>query len=169
MPDQLPHRLVSLLPNLRRFALDLTGSTADADDLVQAACERALVNAASWRPDSRLDSWLFRIMQNLWIDWRRRVERRGEHMEVGMAAESSLALGGLALDGALLAERRADLARIGRALDEIPQLQRHVLMLTCVQGLTHQECAGLLNIPIGTVMSRLSRARESLHRRLDCP
>lgn len=164
MQDQLPHRLVSLLPCLRRFALDLTGSAADADDLVQAACERALVNATSWRPDSRLDSWLFRIMQNLWIDWRRRVARRGEHMEVGAAADPALTL-----DGALMAERRADLARIARALDEIPRLQRHVLMLTCVQGLTHQECAGILNVPIGTVMSRLARARESLHRRLDPP
>lgn len=162
MPDQISHRLVCLLPSLKRFALDLTGSAADADDLVQAACERALVNAASWRPDSRLDSWLFRIMQNLWIDGRRRMERRGEHMEVGSVTDAALAL-----DGALVAERRADLARIARALDDIPHLQRRVLMLTCVQGLTHQECAGLLKIPIGTVMSRLARARESLHRRLN--
>jgi RNA polymerase sigma factor, sigma-70 family len=164
MPDTLPHRLVALLPHLRRFAFTLTGNAADADDLVQAACERALVNAASWRVDSRLDSWLFRIMQNLWIDLRRRAERRGEHVEVGSIADAAFAV-----DGALAAERHADLSHIARALRQMPEMQRHVLMLTCVRGLTHQECAGLLNIPIGTVMSRLARARENLHRRLDTP
>lgn len=159
MRDPLRHSLVEQLPHLRRFALELTGSAADADDLVQEACERALLNAQSWQPGTRLDSWMCRIIQNLWIDSRRRAGRRGEHLEI---AQLDAAVPALQTRPA--AETRSDLAQVERVLRQMPEAQRSVLMLTCIQGLSHRECATVLNIPIGTVMSRLARARESLHR-----
>ena len=74
--------LVALLPRLRRFARGLTGSVDDADDLVQAACERAVLRFGQWTEGTRLDSWVYRIMQNIFLDERRRVQRHSRHLEL---------------------------------------------------------------------------------------
>ena len=82
MAEDVRAQLIALLPRLRRFALGLTGSRDDADDLVQAACERALNRLHQWEPDTRLDSWMFRIVKTIWIDQWRSQKARGEHVDL---------------------------------------------------------------------------------------
>jgi RNA polymerase sigma-70 factor (ECF subfamily) len=149
--------LVALLPRLRRFACGLAGSIDRADDLVQAACERALVSRRQFEPGSRLDSWMYRIVQNLWID-RLRSEgrwRTGDEHELDDLPADDMA-------GAV--EARIELAAVRRAIDMLPPDQRLVLMLVTVESRSYREAADILAIPIGTVMSRLSRARLALTR-----
>lgn len=160
MTDAFRHELVLLVPRLRRFAFTLTGSRADADDLVQSACERALKNVGRFEPGTRMDSWMYRIVQNLWIDNRRRHAVRGRTVE---PEDAGLSDGGLA---AREPEDRMTLARVRTAVATLPEPQRAVLALVAVEGLSYREAAETLDVPIGTVMSRLSRAREALHREL---
>jgi len=152
--------LVRLVPRLRRFALGLCGSGADADDLVQAACERALKNEDAFIAGTRMDSWMYRIVQNLWLDARRRGKVRGTAVDPG---EASLHDGG---KGARAAEDRVTLARVFGELERLPDGQRAVLTLIAVEGLSYREVAEVLEIPVGTVTSRLVRAREALALRL---
>lgn len=149
--------LVQLLPRLRRFAFSQTRSVQDADDLVQAACERALSRLDQFQPDSRLDSWMFTIMRNIWIDNVRSRSRRPEFADTEAAEE--------AVDHTLLAvqtEARSDLRRISGEMAKLPPEQLSVLTLVVMDGKSYQEASELLGVPIGTVMSRLSRARAKL-------
>lgn len=152
--------LVRLVPRLRRFALGLCGNRADADDLVQAACERALRNEDAFVAGTRMDSWMYRIVQNLWLDARRRGKVRGTAVDPG---EAGLHDGG---KGARAGEDRVTLARVFGELERLPDAQRTVLTLVAVEGLSYREVAEVLDIPIGTVTSRLVRAREALALRL---
>lgn len=148
--------LVDLVPRLRRFAYALTGSGDAGDDLVQAACERALRHADQFRPGTRMDSWMYRIIQNLWLDARRRQKVRGTPVDPDRAELS---------DGGQSARRMDDrltLARIRTAVDRLPDDQRAVLVLVAIEGLNYREAAEVLDLPMGTVMSRLSRARSRL-------
>jgi len=149
-------RITDLLPRLRRFAYGLTRSRADADDLVQAALERALTRLDQWEPGTRLDSWLYRIVQNLWIDERRARQRRG--VEVG-AEEAPEIVGE---DGRVTAERRLLIEDTHRAVEALPDEQRAVLVLVSIEGVPYAEAAKILDVPIGTVMSRLARARRAV-------
>lgn len=149
--------IVALLPRLRRFARALTRSVEEADDLVQDACERALARAHQFIPGSRLDSWLFRIVQNRWLDRCR--ERRTAGRPV--AVEEAFDLAGS--DGRASGEARLLMGRLVDALDTLSAEQRLVLVAVCVEGLSYREAAELLEVPIGTVMSRLARARARLH------
>lgn len=148
--------LIALLPRLRRFACGLSGSVDDGDDLVQSACERALSRMDQFAPGTRLDSWMFRIVQNVWIDRRRGAKRRGTVVPV----ESIDDLPGA--DGVREVEARIELAQVRRAVGDLPDEQREVLMLVTVDGMSYREAATTLDIPIGTVMSRLARARLAL-------
>jgi len=148
--------MVALLPRLRAFALALTRSGEAADDLVQGACERALRGLDGYRAGTRLDSWLFRILHNLWIDGHRRRRPEVPLDEPGLEA----ALAGE--DGRASLEARSTLAATRRAIALLPEEQRAVLVLVCVEDLSYRETAAVLGIPIGTVMSRLSRARQAL-------
>lgn len=162
MTQQIRAELVALLPRLRRFAYGLTGSLDEGDDLVQSACERALARLHQFRPGTRLDSWMYRIVQTLWIDrWRVRQLRR----ESGGGAEEieALAVG----DARKEMDSRLSLATVRRAVARLPEEQRAVLVLVCVEGQSYKAAAGILGIPIGTVMSRLARARLALGRALD--
>jgi RNA polymerase sigma-70 factor (ECF subfamily) len=150
--------LVRIVPKLRRFACSLTGSLADADDLVQAACERALRNQESFQPGTRMESWMYRIIQNLWLDEHRRRTVRGVAVDPEAA---NLTDDG---HGARTPEDRLMLARVRAAMAELPEEHRAVLALVAVEGLSYRETAEVLDVPIGTVMSRLSRAREALLR-----
>jgi RNA polymerase sigma-70 factor (ECF subfamily) len=152
--------LVRLVPRLRRFALGLCGSRADADDLVQAACERALKNEDAFIAGTRMDSWMYRIVQNLWLDTRRRGKVRGTAVD---PVDAGLHDGG---KGARTAEDRLMLARVFGELDRLPEGQRAVLTLVAIEGLSYREVAEVLEIPVGTVTSRLVRAREALALRL---
>jgi len=156
MSDRFRRDLVTLVPKLRRFAYSLTGNRQDADDLVQAACEKALRNMAQFAEGSRMDSWLYRIIQTLWIDDRRKAQRRGSVVD---PEEAYLSDEGKA---ASLPEDRMMLARTRAAMAALPEGQREVLALVAIEGMSYREAADTLDIPVGTVMSRLSRAREAL-------
>ncbi|WP_137392345.1 sigma-70 family RNA polymerase sigma factor [Rhodoligotrophos defluvii] len=153
--------MVALLPRLRAFALALSRSRTDADDLVQAACERALSSLSTYREGTNFDAWMMRILRNLWIDGYRR--RKGEvliditdpvHDPVGQ-------------DGRVATEARMALNSVRQAIETLPEEQRAVLVLVCVDGLSYRDAAHVLDAPIGTVMSRLARARASLANALE--
>ncbi|MGH6719880.1 MAG: RNA polymerase sigma factor [Alphaproteobacteria bacterium] len=157
--DKTTHdALIALLPRLRRFAYGLSGSVDEGDDLVQAACERALTRMHQFEPGTRLDSWMFRIVQTLWIDRRRSQQRRG----VSVPIEDIGDLPGT--DGVRDVEAKHELAQVRRAVGGLPDEQREVLILVTVDGMSYREAAATLDIPIGTVMSRLARARLALGR-----
>ncbi len=160
MTERFRYDLVALVPKLRRFAFSLAGNRQDADDLVQAACEKALRNMGQFREGTRMDSWMYRIVQTLWIDDRRRAKVRGAQVDPGHAHLSD---GG---KSASLPESRMMLAQARAAMADLPEPQRAVLSLVAIEGLSYKETADVLEIPIGTVMSRLSRARETLMPRL---
>ena len=150
--------LVDLLPRLRRFARALAGQPDRADDLVQAACEKALTKSHQWRPGTRLDSWMYRILQTTWLDDRRASAFRLSHLE-------EVDIDSVADHGAVRRlEARTTLAAVRQAVRALPDPQRAVLGLVCVEGLSYREAADVLGVPVGTVMSRLARARLSLDR-----
>jgi RNA polymerase sigma-70 factor (ECF subfamily) len=156
-----PRKLLGqFTPRLRRFAQTLTRSQADADDLVQSTFERALVCLEQWEPGTRLDSWLYRIAQNLWIDQRRAAQLRGPFE----GADAAMQLMGE--DGRELSERQLMIRDAMRALAELPEDQQAVLALVSIEGLPYGEAAKVLGIPIGTVMSRLARARRAIAARV---
>jgi len=156
MPAAIGQELVALLPRLRRFALVLCRSQALADDLVQGACERALANAGSWTPGTRFDAWMFRILRNHWIDHLRRMKVEGMTEDV----ETHTQLVGDPGEAPILS--KLALTEVQRAIDTLPHEQREVLVLVCGEDLTYREAADILNVPVGTVMSRLARARKRL-------
>jgi RNA polymerase sigma-70 factor (ECF subfamily) len=147
--------LAALLPRLRRFAMVLTGSVADADDLTQAALERALTRQRQFQAGTRLDSWVFRIAQNLWIDQARARKSRGPQAELDEAQDTRKD------------EDMAGRIDIARTISALPEDQRTVVGLILVEGWSYQEAATMLGAPIGTVMSRLSRARERIKAALE--
>lgn len=153
--------MAELLPRLRRFARGLTGSSSDADDLVQAACERALRARHQYTEGTRLDSWLYRIVQTTWIDMTRGDRRRAAHLE------------GLSHDAQHAAVAPPDahahltLSAVRRAVAALPEDQRALVLLVCVEGLTYRQAAETLDLPLGTVMSRLARGRATLKRLIE--
>ena len=156
MDGRFQRDLVALVPQLRRFAYALTGSRDAGDDLVQSGCERALTNVGRFQAGTRLDSWMYRIIQNLWLDDRRRAQVRGTTVDPDMVAISD---GGL---GARRAEDRMTLEQVRLLVADLPEEQRLVLALVAIEGRSYREVAEMLDLPIGTVMSRLSRARARL-------
>lgn len=162
MEIDLRASLAALLPRLRRFGLALTGSATDADDLVQNACERVLRRGEQLREQSRLDAWIYGIMRNLWIDETRfRKVRRHDDMDAAANVVGD--------DGEQVAHGQLTLKAVRQTMASLPAEQRTVLMLVCVDGLRYAEVAEVLGIPIGTVMSRLARARQDLRDRLQEP
>ena len=160
--DQTRSEIAAMLPRLRRFARALTGQAADADDIVQIAVERALTRLDQFQPGTRLDSWMYRIVQNLWIDQRRARQARPE---AGMepADLAALAVG----DAERELDSRLVLANVQRVVTALPEEQRAVLLLVCVEGQSYKAVADVLEIPLGTVMSRLARARLAVGRALE--
>ncbi len=153
-------QLIAALPRLRRFARGLTGSTVEADDLVQAACERALARRHQFEEGTRFDSWMFRIVQTIWIDQIRARTVRKEESETGEARLGS--------DEAVRrVEARLALGEVRRAVDRLPPDQRAALLLVTVEGLSYREAAEVAQVPVGTIMSRLARARLALQAQLD--
>ena len=156
MQADIGARLVALLPRLRRYALMLCRSPAAADDLVQGACVRALANAESWTPGTRFDAWTFRILRNHWIDGLRRDEHRGDMVELTQVNDI------VGDTGEPQAMARLQLSDVKRAIDALPGDQREALLLVCVEDLSYREAADVLSVPIGTIMSRLARARKRI-------
>jgi len=157
MPEEDPRaQIISLLPRLRRFAHGLTRDGQQADDLVQSACLKALERWHQYQADTSLASWMFRIVQTTWLDEYRARQRHKTD------ADSDAIPDQMGEDGRQVVERRSELRAVRSALLRLPQDQREVLMLVTVDGLTYQEAAQALDIPAGTVMSRLARARIKL-------
>jgi RNA polymerase sigma-70 factor (ECF subfamily) len=156
----LSEQLIELIPRLRRFACGLSGSMDRGDELVQIACERLLKGHERLRPDTRLDSWLYRVIRNLHIDAVRAesVRERGAEQLRLAAVPSSLPVN--SLDSHLM------LHEVQAAMQELSQDHREALMLICVEGLSYREAAEVLGVPMGTVTSRLLRARQALLKRL---
>lgn len=154
----LQDQLRDLLPRMRRFAFRLTRNAGSADDLVQTTLERALSRWGTRRDDEALQPWLFSILYRQFIDAHRRARRQmalldrfslDQHVEHPSAEREVLAQSMLA------------------ALEQLPPEQRSLLLWVSVEGLAYEEVADMLQVPIGTVMSRLSRARQALRRLCD--
>ncbi len=152
--------IVALLPRLRRFARSLTGNAADADDVVQIALERSLRNLEQYQPGTRLDSWMFRVVKNAWIDEIRSRRRRDR---IFAPSEEGDAIGDAS---AQTLEARRRLTEVEAAMQELPEEQRLVIALICVEGLSYAEASQVLDVPVGTLSSRLTRGRETLLARL---
>ena len=152
--------LLELLPRLRRFAHALSRDRADADDLCQAAVEKALRAREQWVPGTRMDSWMYRIMRNTWIDTARARRRAAETF---VAEEAGAAVGD---DGDRAMEARAELRQVMAAMGTLPDEQREAVALVLIEGLAYKEAAAVLGVPMGTLTSRLVRGRQALMARL---
>ena len=159
----LRQTLPAVLPRLRRFARTLTRNVHDADDLAQIALERALVHAAQWRAlppgataeqiEAAVRSWMFGIMKNAWID-NRRAQQRERAVVTGDDRMGDVADG----SHSALEHRLA----IAAALERLPEEQRLAVSLVLIEGLSYKEAAEIMQVPVGTLTSRLSRGREAL-------
>jgi RNA polymerase sigma-70 factor (ECF subfamily) len=153
MPQNVHDEIVALLPRLRRFARNLARNPHDADDVVQIAVERALKKLDQWRSDARLDSWMFKIVRNAWID---ELRARGRRDKIFLAAAEGDHVGEATMDA------QAELMSVQSAMARLPEEQRAAISLVVVEGLPYKEAAEVLDIPIGTLTSRLARGREAL-------
>jgi RNA polymerase sigma-70 factor (ECF subfamily) len=162
MDHDVRRELVSLLPRLRRFAYALSGSLDEAEDIVQSACEKALARSHQFERGSRLDSWMFQIVRTTWIDKVRYRRRRDTTSDPEM-------LENLRFDARIeeQTEAREQLAIIRKQIATLSEDQRIVLGLVTVDGMSYQEAAEMLGVPIGTIMSRLARARRKLAEVID--
>ena len=158
--QNIQEQIVALLPRLRRFARNLTRNPHDADDAVQIAVERALSRLDQWHRDARLDSWLFKILRNAWID---EVRSRGRGAKIFMAEEHGEHVGEASMD------REIDRWTAETALMRLPEDQRLAVSLVLVEGMSYKDAADVLEVPIGTLTSRLARGREALQDMLKLP
>mgnify|MGYP003350075929 CR=1 FL=1 len=152
--DDFGERVTACILRLRRYARALTGDSLTADDLVQDTLERALVKRHLWRPDSDLRAWMFTIMHNVFVNQVR--SRTLEAMAPPAHLDDSL------LDIAAPASSvdLLDISDLDSALQRLPAEQREVLLLIGLEELSYADAAATLGVPIGTIMSRLYRARE---------
>ena len=155
--EDLRNEIIAMLPRLRRFARTLARDPHDADDLVQITVERALGRADQFHMDSHLAGWLFGIMRNAWID-----ECRSRRIREPLHApqEAAEAVGDPA------AGSQIELLCVQDALFQLPEEQRLAVSLVLIEGFAYKEAAGIMNVPIGTLTSRLSRGREALQQML---
>ena len=153
MPHTFHEELVALLPRLRRFARNLTRSPHDADDLVQIAVERAITRADQRQPDQRLDGWMFKIVRNAWID---EMRSRGRRDKIFVDSEAGEHVGIETI------ERQTTLMSVQAAMLRLPDDQRIAVSLVLIEGLPYKDAAAVLEVPIGTLTSRLARGRETL-------
>jgi RNA polymerase sigma-70 factor, ECF subfamily len=152
-PAEISNEMVELLPRLRRFARSLSRNQHDADDLVQSVVERAWRHLDQLKPGANLGSWMFGIMKNAWIDDRRAKSRRGE---VQLPEDSG--------EHPAISPQDANtgLWAISEAMDKLPEEQRLAVALVLVEGMSYKEASTLLEIPMGTLTSRLARGRTAL-------
>ena len=143
------------IPRLRRYACALTRNAEMGDDLVQETLVRALAKRHLWQPGTNLRAWLFTIMHNQNVNLVRRNLREGS---VESLSELSDKLAGTTSDPIV----RRQLCELEHAIDDLPIEQRQVILLIGLEGMNYAEAAAVINVPVGTVRSRLSRAREAL-------
>jgi RNA polymerase sigma-70 factor, ECF subfamily len=152
-PAEISNEMVELLPRLRRFARSLSRNQHDADDLVQSVVERAWRHLDQLKPGANLGSWMFGIMKNAWIDDRRAKSRRGEVQLPEDSGEHP---------AISPADANTGLWAISEAMDKLPEEQRLAVALVLVEGMSYKEASTLLEIPMGTLTSRLARGRTAL-------
>ena len=157
MTDQIRRQIVELLPRLRRFACALAGDLDRGDDLVQETCVRALSRLDQFEAGTRLDSWMYRIAQNIWLDRARALKVRGEVIDIDSAHDLA------GDDGRNVTESRLTLSALDHAIGRLPPDQSILIALVCIDGLSYKQAAEMLEVPIGTIMSRLARARRALY------
>ncbi|AIO37871.1 RNA polymerase subunit sigma-70 [Burkholderia latens] len=155
---ELSAMLPEMLPRLWAFALRISGDRHDAEDLVQCACVRALERAHQLRPGTAPLSWMFSIVQSTWLN---ELRARSVRRRSGMDWDDDL-LETISDPAAPTLEQQALDAQIVRAVQQLPEAQRVVMLLVGVEGLSYSEAADVLDVPIGTIMSRLSRARQAI-------
>jgi RNA polymerase sigma-70 factor, ECF subfamily len=143
--------IIELLPRLRRFARTIARNPHDADDLVQITVERALLKFEQWEDEAKLESWVFGIMRNAWIDEVRARARRDRTFAPAEAGEN---VGARTTDQESIA--------LQSALAQLPEEQRMAIGLVLIEGFSYKEAAQVLDIPIGTLTSRLARGRDAL-------
>ena len=154
-PDAFKTEMIRLLPRLRRFALSLTRSGPDADDLLQEACTVALQRWEQYDPAQPMDRWMFRVVRNLWVsEIRKRQVRQGQGQVPAEEATELRAAGS--------ADEVVEAKEVQGKVDNLPEELSQPLMLVCAEGYSYREVAELLSVPIGTVMSRIHRARKLL-------
>lgn len=149
--DDFGTKAIAVIPRLRRYARALTGDVMQADDLVQDTLERALTKRHLWRPDSDLRAWMFTLMHNIFIN---QVRARPS------ATTSTLDAEALNVPARSSPVDLLEVGDIDAAIRRLPDEQRAVLLLVALEQLSYGETARVLEIPVGTVMSRLHRARE---------
>ena len=149
--------LIALIPRLRQFALAMTGNRADGDDLVQDVLERALTRLHQYEQGTRLDSWIYRIAQNCWIDHVRKLRSRAKYVVADPDADAP------GIDGAAAMNATLTLSKALAVLATLPEEQRVVVVLVQVDGYSYREAGEILGVPEGTVTSRLGRARAALN------
>jgi RNA polymerase sigma-70 factor (ECF subfamily) len=146
------------VPRLRRYARALTRDIGQADDLVQSCLVRALAKEHLWQPGSNLRVWLFTVLHNLHIN---RVRRLMREQDNAIVASASLAL------AQSEPSARLDLLDVEQAIKKLPEVQRRVILLIGLEGMRYDEAAQILGVPIGTVRSRIARARQMLRELLE--
>jgi RNA polymerase sigma-70 factor (ECF subfamily) len=154
--DLLHSRIIELLPKLRRFARSLARNPHDADDLLQGALERALAHLEQWQTDTRLDSWLYTIVKNAWIDELRSRARREHTLSDSEQADA-------------VPDDRGDASgtlAVDQAMECLPADQRLAVALVLIEGLPYKEAAQIIGVPMGTLTSRLARGRQALQQLL---
>ncbi len=158
---QIHSRLVAFLPRLRRFCHGLTGNADLGDDLLQATFERALSRIDQWQAGTNLENWVYKLASNLNIDRLRALRVRGVVIDIeeafDLAGEDELAR----------MEFRSELDAVNAAMVDLPPELRQVIAAVVLAGQSYREAADMLDIPIGTVMSRLSRARKFIEQRVN--
>jgi RNA polymerase sigma-70 factor, ECF subfamily len=147
-------RLTAILPRLRRFASTLARNPADREDLVQTTCLKALTGRQSWDPSTNFDAWTFRIMRHHFIDTYRQQKSAGLQHTLDDTEEL--------VSPSASSELTLYVQQVRRAMADLPQDMQEVLSLVCIEELSYKEAADVLGIPMGTVMSRLARARMKL-------
>lgn len=155
--DIVRSQLPALLPRLRRFARALARNADDADDLMQLAIERALIRADQWKPDTRVESWMFGIIRNAWID---EVRSRGRHGKLFAPEELGENVGHDAVAS------QNTLLSVHEAMSRLPEDQRTAVALVLIEGLSYKEAADVMETPVGTLTSRLARGRDALQQML---
>jgi RNA polymerase sigma-70 factor (ECF subfamily) len=154
------HVIIDLMPELRRYARSLTGSVDAGNDLVQTAYERVLNRREALDAIEQPAGWMRCIIRNVWID-----EKRSSRERLSVPLEDGEHVGTEDTERALIA--RSTLVRVRDKVAAMPEEQRSAIMLICVEGLSYQQAAAKLGIPIGTMMSRLYRARLELASRIN--
>lgn len=154
---ELKQQITELVPALRRYAYSLTGSMADADDLLQTTVERLLTRPIP--EDTALQAWAFRICRNVWIDEHRKRQTREQAVNDPLLQESEH-------KGDEHMEKQLTLRKVHDAMQNLKDEQREIIGLIAIEGHSYKQVSEAMKIPVGTVMSRLARARAALSKQL---